>query len=131
MIETYQGAHIDNSILIWKGFEIEQTIDESTFPIYITESMPARNNDTPEASNGSAKCFSIPTAVHRALDARSPYDVINSLCISCRGYRRIFRQGSCNRASMATRMAISLIDPETHRICEITLSTEDARKDGR
>lgn len=127
----YIEARIDNSFLILKGFEIEQTIVMKVLFPYILRKVPTRNNDTPEASNGSAKCFSILTAVHRALDARSPYDVINSLCISCRGYQRIFRQGSCNRASMATRMAISLIDPETHRICEITLSTEDARKDGR
>lgn len=66
-----------------------------------------------------AKCVSILTAVHRALDARLPYDVINSLCISCRGYRRIFSRGSCNRANMATRMVISLIDPETHRIAKL------------
>lgn len=108
-------------------------IDESTFShIYYGKYADSKQRYIGlKASNGSAKCFSILTAVHRALDARSSYDVINSLCISCRGYRRIFRQGSCNRASMATRMAISLIDPETHRICEITLSTEDARKDGR
>lgn len=111
-----------------EGFEVYDR--QYSSPTYYGKYVDSKRHCL-ELRTAFAKCVSILTAVHRALDARLPYDVIKSLCISCRGYRRIFSRGSCNRANMATRMVISLIDPETHRICEIALSTEDARKDGR
>jgi len=75
------------------------------------------------------KYVSILTAVHHAFDAWLPYDVINSLYISCRGYRRIFSRDSCNRANMTTSTVISLINPRDI-LYKVTLSLEDGRKDG-
>lgn len=58
-----------------------------------------------------------------------PHDVINSLCISCRGHRHIFSRVAVAIEPRRRARWSPLIDPGTHRICEITLSTEDARKE--
>lgn len=89
------------TITIFRIFVV-WTISRENYPMEDKSIVPRNLGDLKKfldtrnifvVESSSRKCASILTAVHCALTVRLPYDVVNSLCISCCGYRRIFSRG--------------------------------------